>query len=460
MARVFALALGGTTGAAALMASPRSVASAEPGRRLTAQELLDKHERDKAQIHEDTEAERRRLGAAIADAERRKRAEDPSGQNKRAQGERWRQAEKERQDAVTKLNGLDAERNRRLSESTAAHQTAISLAKTEADGAQKAADSKAFGEYAKPALQAGIAAAALGLGIFVGRRIGLNAVGGAKGTLAAVKQLGGEAAKLNKTKGVLAHTPGGERMTGLVKEAKALGGPDLKFATLGAPPKAASVVSAAIAAEGAIATAIGLGADRVVGLNVASDETRSRLLAVGAGSLFMAGGLKTGLALARSSIPRPSPTSLAQIRAGEARLAREIAGKSGAVLAANARTAAATARQGTVRATTKAAVMGEQGRGAVRLARTGVTGQLIAATQAQSIAAMRGARKAAGVRQAATMDGVKGRAAVSKARAKARQPASMNNPNGPQPRRQYTTKDGRTVLATEAQAKAWGARRS
>lgn len=476
MARVFAYALAGASGFGAMLAFARPSGAQGAGQPVAApstaaalQELTRAHNEALARIHTETEKERARLAAAFADSEARMKAEDPTGTNKRAQGERWRSAKKERDDALDALNRLNETRDEQLRAATKAHEVALGVASKasdeaskSADAAARAAEANARAEYLGPIVQSGLAIGLGVVGAVLGRKLGKGAVDAAKATIGQVRQLGKDAAAISKSGGVIANTPSGEAMRGIVKEAKALGGKDLAFKSIGATPKAANVVQGVVATEGVINTAIGAGVDRAIGYDLGiSDQTRSRMLAVGAGSLGLAAGMKLGITGAKAQIPRPPARALAAIRAGEARLAREMAGKSAAQIravaatnTAKARGLAVTAQSGVQNRQIKAQIAAATGQGQIGAAKVKARG---AVQSARAKAATAGLAKVAANRPQTAQRALPPPTQAPMAQITAQPAVAQAVPASG--RAAYVTSRGQTVYGTPAQIARWQAQK-
>jgi hypothetical protein len=467
MARVFAFALGATGALGALLASTSRVSGQSDKDPLQAQH--ERIEAEKRAIRERADADRRRHQADLDQARAEKDRQALTGK-----GKDYRAAAAAEKAAADELAKIEERVTRELSEATAVQTGTVILAqkrneaeaerakaeraKVEADA--KSADARARGEYLKPALQAGLM---IGLGVVgaaLGRKLGKGALDQAKATLSAVRQLGKDAATINKSSGVIANTPAGETMRGIVKEAKALGGKDLAFAGLGATPRAGNVVQGVVAAEGAVNTALGLGVDRVFGFDLLTDENRSRLLAVGAGSLGLAGGMKLGLAATKAQVPRPSSRALASIRAGEARLSREIAGRSGAELTAKAARRAAVAQASAV--TAQGRVAGRQGLAALGDVRMQGRVGVASARAAGQVASARAQAATAGIAKATAGRIPRAPRALPPP---SQQPMPMVTPRAAAPaaqaaaRSSYVNSRGQTVYGTPAQIARWNAQK-
>lgn len=226
--------------------------------------------------------------------------------------------------AEAEAGARKAEAEARAREAEAAAKSKEAEEKRKADEAAQAAatekekrDASERQSYLGPAAQ--IAAGAIGaLAAWkLGGALGAKAAVAARDTVKAVNALGKDAAALNKAKALVAGTPKGDKMKAIVTEADALGRKS-NFASLGKPGKAADVVTAGLAVEGAIS----MGASMVV----EDPATKQALRIAAVASLGGVVGLKSALSVARQAAPRPSSRAIASINAGANRLAREGAG--------------------------------------------------------------------------------------------------------------------------------------
>lgn len=182
-------------------------------------------------------------------------------------------------------------------------------------------------QYA-PAVAMAIAA------VVAGRAIGGRAAAAALKQVGEVEKLGAAAAKAIKGKAPIVGTATGDHVKAIVTEAARRGAPT--FSEIGKTPAAADLAAIGLAVEGAATTAIGMGVDKAAGVDLGlSEDARSTLRTVGMGSLAGAAALKSTLALAKASAPRPSAKATASIEAASVRLVREEA--AGAMKGGNAR---------------------------------------------------------------------------------------------------------------------------
>lgn len=177
--------------------------------------------------------------------------------------------------------------------------------------------------------------------VVAARAIGSRAAAAAVKQVAEVEKLGGQAAKLLKAKTPLVGTPAGDQIKGIVADAGRRGAPH--FAQIGKTPGSANAAAVALAVEGTVTTAVGMGADKAAGFDLGlSEEARSTMRTVGLGSLAGSAAMKSTLALAKAAAPRPSAKATQAITAAGERIAREEA--AGAAKAGAARIGATVAR--------------------------------------------------------------------------------------------------------------------
>lgn len=181
---------------------------------------------------------------------------------------------------------------------------------------QKAADDKAAWDkkqgYIMPAVTIAVAAIGVAVGARLGKAFAGNAMKSVEKAVAGLTTLGDDAARLNKTSGVLAATPKGDEMRALVDAAaktKALA--DATPVAI----KAGDVLTYANAAQGA---AMGIGS-----VFVDDPTLKSAMRIEAAVSLGASVGLKSMLAIAKGGLPKVSPQLMAKVDAGKYRIARE-----------------------------------------------------------------------------------------------------------------------------------------
>lgn len=243
-----------------------------------------------------------------------------------AEAERARaDADARKAEAETKAREADAAAKARIAEEERKSKEAEQAAQAEKDRLER--------EKAKDAsstlLTAGavaLGAVALVAGLRGGAALAARAAVNAKDTVRAVNALGKEAAKLNKGKALVVGTPKGDQMSGIVREANALGRSS-NFAGLG-KPTAAEKVATGLKVAGAVEIGASYALPAVapaVGMSQESADRAAMLLRVtGAAALGAGAGMKLGMTGARAV--RPSSKAVASINAGANRLAREGAG--------------------------------------------------------------------------------------------------------------------------------------
>ena len=237
------------------------------------------------------------------------------------------EAEARKAEAEAKAREREAEAAAKAKEAEEARKTA------EAERAAQAEKDKLDREREKDAsstlLTVGavaLGAVALVAGLRGGAALAAKAAANAKDTVKAVNALGKEAAKLNKAKTLVAGTPKGDAMAGIVKEADALGR-SANFANLGKPTAAAKV---AIGLKVAGAVEVGASyalpaAAPALGMSQESADRASQLLRL-TGAAFLGAGAGMKLGMTGAKAVRPSSRAVASINAGANRLAREGAG--------------------------------------------------------------------------------------------------------------------------------------
>jgi len=234
-------------------------------------------------------------------------------------------AEKAKSDQIaaeTKLKIAELEAKTAKEKADAAERAALRTAEAKKDGDSLLGTVAHLAKQYAPAVAMGVA---FGLG---GKAIAARSSKAAATAVAQVEKLGAEAAKIAKTKGTIVGTPAGDQMQAIVTEATRRGAPN--FANIGKTPKAADVAAVALTVEGGVTTAVGMGVDKAVGVDLGlSEESRATMRTVGLGSLGGAMALKTTLALGKAGAPMPSAKATAAIEAGAERLARETAAGAG-----------------------------------------------------------------------------------------------------------------------------------
>ncbi len=175
----------------------------------------------------------------------------------------------------------------------------------------KAASSTKQG-YIMPAVTLAVAAVGIAAGAMIGRKFGASATAAVTDATSRLGRLGADAAKLNKTPGVLAASVKGDQMRGIVDaglKTKALA--EATPAAL----KAGDVLTYATAAQGAV---FGVGS-----VFVEDPALKAAMRIEAAASLGASVGMKSMLAIAKGNLPKVSPQLMAKIDAGKYRLARE-----------------------------------------------------------------------------------------------------------------------------------------